>query len=389
MAKFGRFVEHPVAAKFPMMEPAELEALARNIVERGQSNPCIVYGDWLVDGRNRWRACELAGVEPVVVAREFASEEALAGWVIAENLHRRHLSVSQRAMIAADLEPSFAGTPGTRARDIAGQAMGVSGSSVKHAKVVMAAGTPELQSMVRANLVTVRAAADVARLPPEAQSSIVRQGPEAVTEAAVATRDLREAYAPHLGYGFVPPPSAQPRQRDVARDTCATVEWYTPGPITVSARKVMGRIDLDPASCAEANATVGADRYYTEADNGLVQPWSGCVWLNMPYGKDAKGRSNQGVWSRHAIELYEAGTIEQACILVNAKIGERWFNRFWPFPFCLFDARVRFIAPGGEPGEQPRHGTAVIYLGPNVIAFRDEFRRYGRIVLPDPECMPR
>ena len=54
-------------------------------------------------------------------------------------------------------------------------------------------------------------------------------------------------------------------------------EWYTPGPIIEAARKVMGNIDIDPASSAAANETVMAKKYYTEETNGLEQEWKSNV----------------------------------------------------------------------------------------------------------------
>jgi len=63
-----------------------------------------------------------------------------------------------------------------------------------------------------------------------------------------------------------------------------TNEWYTPPDLIGKARRVLGGFDLDPASCAEADATVQAARYLTEADDGLAHQWHGRIWLNPPYG---------------------------------------------------------------------------------------------------------
>ena len=52
-------------------------------------------------------------------------------------------------------------------------------------------------------------------------------------------------------------------------------EWYTPPAIIEAARNVMGSIDLDPASCYEANKIVKATEHYDIEDNGLTHRWEG------------------------------------------------------------------------------------------------------------------
>ena len=60
-------------------------------------------------------------------------------------------------------------------------------------------------------------------------------------------------------------------------------DWYTPPPVVAAARPVMGGIDLDPASCAEANRVVRADTFWTATDSPLARDWFGRVWLNPPF----------------------------------------------------------------------------------------------------------
>ena len=43
--------------------------------------------------------------------------------------------------------------------------------------------------------------------------------------------------------------------------------------------------DLDVAAPIGGATNVPARKYYTEAEDGLVQPWEGCVWMNPPYSK--------------------------------------------------------------------------------------------------------
>ena len=57
------------------------------------------------------------------------------------------------------------------------------------------------------------------------------------------------------------------------------VEWYTPSAYVEAAREAMGSIDLDPASCEQAQQTIQADKFYTATDDGLSQPCFGNAWL--------------------------------------------------------------------------------------------------------------
>ena len=49
------------------------------------------------------------------------------------------------------------------------------------------------------------------------------------------------------------------------------VEWYTPVDILDRVRKVLGGIDLDPASCEDANVYVEGATYYSIEEDGLKQ----------------------------------------------------------------------------------------------------------------------
>jgi hypothetical protein len=64
-------------------------------------------------------------------------------------------------------------------------------------------------------------------------------------------------------------------------------EWYTPENYLQLARLFFGEIDLDVASCKEANEIVKAKRYFDTQSNGLTQSWvADNVWMNPPYSRD-------------------------------------------------------------------------------------------------------
>jgi ParB-like chromosome segregation protein Spo0J len=96
---------HPAAALFPLMPDDELRDLADDIKVNKLREPILVYEGKVVDGRNRLKACQLAGVEP-----EFKPphldwngdlEKQLFDLVLSYNLHRRHLTPQQRRDVIA------------------------------------------------------------------------------------------------------------------------------------------------------------------------------------------------------------------------------------------------------------------------------------------------
>jgi ParB-like chromosome segregation protein Spo0J len=92
---------HPFAALFPELPPEELALLAKDIKERGQLEPIILYKGRILDGRNRYQACQMAGVEARLEEfDETASRRSPEEFILSRNLRRRHLSVGQKAAIA-------------------------------------------------------------------------------------------------------------------------------------------------------------------------------------------------------------------------------------------------------------------------------------------------
>jgi hypothetical protein len=88
---------HPLAKEFPMLSAQELKELAEDIKVRGQLAPILNYQGAILDGRNRWVACRMAGVEPETIEYKEADP---VGFIKSMNILRRHLTTAERARLA-------------------------------------------------------------------------------------------------------------------------------------------------------------------------------------------------------------------------------------------------------------------------------------------------
>src|SRR3982751_6115188 len=88
---------HPLSAIFPLVEGIQFDELVADVKAFGLREPILIFEGKVLDGRNRYRACVAAGVEPTFVV--YQGDDPIA-YVISLNLRRRHLDESQRAMVA-------------------------------------------------------------------------------------------------------------------------------------------------------------------------------------------------------------------------------------------------------------------------------------------------
>ena len=91
---------HPYADLFPLIEGTDFTLLCDDIKENGLQNPIVLLGDEILDGRNRYLACMEVDVQPEWT--QYQGENPLA-FVLSSNLHRRHLTASQRAALGAEI----------------------------------------------------------------------------------------------------------------------------------------------------------------------------------------------------------------------------------------------------------------------------------------------
>lgn len=164
---------HPLAEIFPLLDGEELQRLAVDIRRRGLENPIVLYEGKILDGRNRYAACKITGTE--VRSTEYQGDDALA-FVLSQNLHRRHLKESQRALIAASLVNWPRGVNQATARPAnlpvwkAASLLNISPRSVKNAQSLLEKAVPETVAAVRSGAITLHAATRTARKPVPADS---------------------------------------------------------------------------------------------------------------------------------------------------------------------------------------------------------------------------
>ena len=94
---------HPLADMFPLLEGEEFDELVADIKTHGLREPITMYEDSILDGRNRYRACQTAGVEPTYAAPFSGNHADAVAFVISANIRRRHLTPGQKLALITKL----------------------------------------------------------------------------------------------------------------------------------------------------------------------------------------------------------------------------------------------------------------------------------------------
>ena len=136
-----------------------------------------------------------------------------------------------------------------------------------------------------------------------------------------------------------------------------TVEWYTP-PYIFEALGL--RFDMDVCSPGrDIVPWVPADVVLTKAEDGLVMPWHGTVWMNPPYGGETPK------WIR---KLSEHG---DGIALVFSRTDTNWFHDFAAIAdaICFIKGRVYFVSgKTGVPAGRSACGSMLLAFGGKATA---------------------
>jgi hypothetical protein len=199
---------HPLANVFPLIEGEEFFAFCEDIKVNGQQEAIILHGGMILDGRNRYRALQELGIEPMY---EQYTGQAPLEFVLSKNMYRRQLTVAQRSIIAAEivcrgaehtLEGDDQNIPGVGegehdsshlrpglSLNQAATLLGISERSISSAGRVARSGVEELLHAVKSGKVKISAAEYIAKLDHEKQRELCALGNKAIRETA---REMRE-----------------------------------------------------------------------------------------------------------------------------------------------------------------------------------------------------
>lgn len=236
---------HPAAEQFPMLEGDDFVQFVIDIRDNGQSDKAVFRGKELLDGRNRYAACEILGrrcLSERLKAKEIPNPFR---WVMSKNMQRRHLTVQQRAMVAASMleaekkwmdsiaptvavqptkQPFKAGAkkeapgarekrrqrarereqppepqpePEGRRRDAAAEAVNVSPRSVAKAASIQVAGSKDLVEAVNTNKISLDLARALSTTFPNKgdQNKLLKQGSVGI-RAAIQREQAKRMTSP-------------------------------------------------------------------------------------------------------------------------------------------------------------------------------------------------
>lgn len=159
---------HELSSAFPDLEEPAFYELQEDIKANGLRNPITLYDNKVIDGWHRLRACMNLGLEPVLTELDGDPVD----FVIGQNIHRRHLTASQRAMALATCNAwrgigsnqhdklSYQYDTSLSIRELADKAK-VSKVTAQRAKQVSQKGTEDIKEQVKKGAMTLAQAVQV------------------------------------------------------------------------------------------------------------------------------------------------------------------------------------------------------------------------------------
>jgi N6-adenosine-specific RNA methylase IME4 len=368
---------HRFSELFPLLQGREFDELAADIKRNGLREPVWLHDGQVLDGRNRWRACQQLGVE--AKTRVYTGDDPLA-FVISLNLHRRQLSESQRAMVAAKIAnmPQGARTDlasiEAMSQPQAAERLNVGRASVQRAREVLDHGAPELAAAVDAGVITVSAAADLAKRPAAEQVQVLKRAETEGKDVRIIARrhDLakqREAIA----RGEISLPQGQFDLLVIdppwPYETSYGVNWRGACPYPVMPLEEIGALDIPALAAPDCVLWLWTTHTFLPHAFPLIAGWGFAykvclVWVKPRAGLGAWVRSQcefclMAVRGRPAIDLTTQTTVLHAPVREHSRKPDEFYAMVESL--CVSERRLDFFS------REPRKGWS---------QFGDDTRRF-------------
>jgi len=203
---------HPATLGFPI-DRARVEQLAQDLAadNRLHEHPIIRHPDGrILLGRERYLAARMANIEPKYGEDWNGEPGTELAAVMADNFNRRHLTVSQKSLIAAeyartlvaegkarglaqlkrgDVQPGAVPAALGRSTEIAAKQCDVSPRSVSYASLVIEDCAPEVVDQVRDGALSLADALVLGAMPLDFQTNTVNGGADTIR---ATVRDLKK-----------------------------------------------------------------------------------------------------------------------------------------------------------------------------------------------------
>jgi len=357
-------IDHEFKALIRSLTEAEYSALESSVLSEGCRDAIIVWRGCgiIVDGHNRYEICRKHGIEFRVEEKNFSDRQAVKVWILKNQLARRNLTDGERFEVAVLLKDALAEAGREKMREARKEAW------VEKKEGLLLNNKPSQSEPAKEKPkhdTRKEIASNLGWSPAKvAQAEVVRkEDPEKWSEVKAGTKTVGAAYT-------------EVKKPHVANNSGEN-EWYTPPKYTEAAKRVMGGIDLDPASNSVANEFVKADAFYTKEDDGLTKPWYGRVWLNPPYAQPLIAQFAEAV-----VVKFSSAEFEQAVVLVNNATDTKWLQSMMKecSAACFLEGRIRYLDKTGEPKNSPIQGQVALYFGEDIQRFTDEFGAFGVVM---------
>lgn len=159
--------------------------------------------------------------------------------------------------------------------------------------------------------------------------------------------------------------------------------WLTPERVLAPVRAYFGGpIPLDP--CTQPGNPTKALRFFTEAEDGLAQPWDAPAFVNPPYSR-LEGQKIPPIrlWVEKIHREAEKGQVVIALLPCGARFSTGYWQqhalvselRAW----CFVRGRVNFLDESGKVAKGNLYDSAVYGFGVDPVRFARFFTPLGRV----------